>query len=297
MASATTTFGSEIVKHLLLADAVGFELRTDLLGQAQEHLAANLDWQLMRLVICSTCTSRLVRAIRRSRPTPKQDQRYRQTDYHGSVDGELKHRVVNLDWWALGRPERQASADEEDPPNATEDPDDQERLRLKSSPVEVSHHRPHHLEHNDRDQHAIDRRGRRLGVALMRHDEIVDRLEDDEHRCSEQHQRDDVVDQVFEERNQAPVSATADQTIVQRLVRVIDRGQVLIRHRGLERGHSGPIMPDPRDRVRLAPARPALPLPQGCEPLLSESSNARLQDAEQSVARIEIQESRRHSCL
>jgi hypothetical protein len=57
-------------------------------------------------VIRSSCISRLVRALWRSRPTPKQDQRYRQTDYQGSIDGELKHRVVNTDWGALRRPER-----------------------------------------------------------------------------------------------------------------------------------------------------------------------------------------------
>jgi hypothetical protein len=45
-ASATTTVGSEIVEHLLLGHAVGFELRADLLRQTLEHLATNLDWQL-----------------------------------------------------------------------------------------------------------------------------------------------------------------------------------------------------------------------------------------------------------
>ncbi len=123
---------------------------------------------------------------------------------------------------------------------------------MKSTPVEVSHHGPHHLEHDDRDQHTVDRRGRGLGVALVGDDEVVDRLEDDEHGYAEQRQRDDVVDQVFEERNQALVPAPADQTVVQRVVHAIRWGRVLIRRLGLWGRHSAAIMPDPRVLIGLA---------------------------------------------
>ena len=43
LASATTAAGSEIVENLFLARAFGVELSADLLGQAHEHLAANVD--------------------------------------------------------------------------------------------------------------------------------------------------------------------------------------------------------------------------------------------------------------
>jgi integrase len=46
LASATTAAGGDIVENLLLAGTAGFELRSDLFREAQEHLAAYIELYL-----------------------------------------------------------------------------------------------------------------------------------------------------------------------------------------------------------------------------------------------------------
>src|ERR1700694_4733811 len=107
--------------------------------------------------------------------------------------------------------------------NSADDSDDQERLELESSPLEVSYHRAHYVEHDEREQPAVDCVGGCFSDWAPGGRQVVRRAIEHNPRDDQEHNRHGVVDEVLTDPDQAYVRRASKQALAEQLIGSLER--------------------------------------------------------------------------
>src|ERR1700730_978750 len=97
--------------------------------------------------------------------------------------------------------------------NGADDSDDQERLEVESSPLEVSYHRAHDLDDDDREQHAVDCVGGGFSDWAVGGCQVVRRAIEHKPRDDQEHNRHGVVDEILADPDQTYVRRASKQAL------------------------------------------------------------------------------------